>query len=140
MSELLYGDERVPGWVAAKLGVRKWPLSYSIANVKNGRILGATVFHEYYPENGVVELTSASDHPAWMSRKMINAVFSYAFDELKCQLVVLRVSETNTHMRDIASRLLFNSYTIPRLRGRNEADVIYTLSDDDWRKNRYRSH
>jgi RimJ/RimL family protein N-acetyltransferase len=141
-SELVHGDWRIDQWVAQKLGLRQWPMSYSIANVRaeDSFILGATVFHDYYPENGVVELTSYSEHPAWMSRKMINAVFTHAFEGLKCQLVVLRVSETNIHMRDIAERLLFNSYTIPRLRGRNEADVIYTLSDDDWAKSRYRSH
>lgn len=140
MSDLVYGDPRIDGWVANKLGIRQWGESYSIANVRDSTLLGASVFHNYYPECGVVEISSYGENPKWMSRKMINAVFTHAFEGLKCQLVVLRVSENNLHMRNIAERLLFNSYTIPRLRGRNEADVIYTLSDDDWAKSRYRSH
>ena len=141
MSQLIYGEPAVDAWVAQKLGLRQWPMSYSIANVTNkGDLMGATVFHDYYPETGVVQLTSVSDDPRWMSRRMINAVFTYAFDTLGCQLVVLRVSEHNSRMRNIADGLGFKSYTIPRLRGREEADVIYTLTDDDWRASRYRSN
>ena len=138
MSELIYGDKNVDGWVANKLGLRPWADSFSIANVRNSFILGATVFHNYYPETGVVELTSASDNPGWMDRKMINAVFTYAFDALGCQLVVLRVSEINTRMLDIAKGLGFRGYLIPRLRGKNEDEWIMTLTDDDWRNSRFR--
>lgn len=139
-SELVYGDPRIDSWVAGKLGLRKWAESYSIANVKDQFILGATVFHNWYPETGVVELTSVSDSPKWMDRKMINAVFSHAFDILGCQMVVLRVSEINTVMVNIAERLGFKGYLIPRLRGKTEAEWVFCLTDDDWRESRYRSH
>lgn len=139
MSELVYGDEQVDGWVANKLGVRQWSDSYSIANVRDRFILGATVFHNWYPESGVVELSCFSENPRWLDLKMINAVFGYAFDHLKCQLVVLRVSEINTRMMDIAERLGFGGYLIPRLRGKNEAEWIYTMTDDTWRKSPLRS-
>lgn len=140
VSELVHGDPVIDKWVAANLGLRPWPDSYSIGHVKDRFILGATVFHNYYPETGVVELTSYGEKPTWMSREMINAVFSYAFDVLGCQLVVLRVSENNTRMLNIAERLGFSLYTIPRLRGRMESEAICTLTDDDWRKSRYRSN
>lgn len=138
MGDIVYGDPRIDGWVASKLGIRKWAESFSIANVRESFILGATVFHNYYPETGVVEMTSASDSPLWMSRKMINAVFSYAFDVLGCQLVALRVSQTNARMVNIAEGLGFIGYLIPRLRGRDEAEWIFTLTDDDWRNSPYR--
>jgi len=135
---IVYGDRRIDEWVASRLGLRLWPESYSIANVKDGFILGASIIHGWYPETGVVELTSYSERPSWMSRDMINAVFGYVFDHLKCQLVVLRVSENNTRMLNIAKRLGFDSYTIPRLRGRDEAETIFTLTDDQWRSSPYR--
>ena len=138
MSDLVYGDPRIDAWVATKLDIRQWPQSYSIANVKDGFILGATVLHNYYPETGVVEMTSASDSPRWMSRKMLNAVFEYAFTTLGCQLVVLRVSQINARMVNIAEGLGFSGYLIPRLRGRDEAEWIFTLTDDDWRSSKYR--
>lgn len=138
-SEIVHGDPRIDSWVAGKLGLRQWSESYSIANVSNRFILGATVFHNWYPETGIIELTSVSESPKWMSRKMINAVFSHAFDALGCQMVVLRVSEINTVMVNIAERLGFKGYLIPRLRGKNEAEWIFCLTDDDWLKSRYRS-
>lgn len=138
-SEIIHGDPRIDSWVAGKLGLRQWPESYSIANVKDRFILGATVFHNWYPETGVVELTSVSDSPKWIDRKMINAVFSYAFDVRGCQMVVLRVSEINVVMVNIAERLGFKGYLIPRLRGKTEAEWIFCLTDDDWLKSRYRS-
>ena len=138
MTDLVYGDPDIDGWVAAKLGIRRWAESFSIAHVRDRFILGATVFHNFYPETGVVELTSVSESPAWMSRKMINAVFGYAFDVLNCQLVVLRVSEINTRMVNIANALGFKGYLIPRLRGKDEAEWIFCLTDDDWRNSPYR--
>lgn len=137
---LVYGDPRIDSWVATSLGIRQWGDSFSIANMDGNLILGATVFHNYYPESGVVELTSVANSPRWMDRAMINAVFAYAFDVLTCQLVVLRVSETNTRMRNIAERLGAVGYTIPRLRGKNENEVIFCLTDDVWAKSRYRRH
>lgn len=138
MSDLVYGDKRIDAWVANNLGFRPWSDCYSIANVRENFILGATVFHNWHPENGVVELTSYADSPRWMDRKMINAVFGYAFDHLKCQMIALRVSEINTRMIDIAKGLGFKGYLIPRLRGRNEAEWVFTLTDDDWLKSRFR--
>ena len=138
MSELVYGDPTVDSWVANKLGLRKWSDSYAIANVRDGFILGATVMHNWYPETGVVEMTSVGDNPRWMDRKMINAVFAFAFDHLKCQMVVLRVSEINTVMVNIAERLGFEGFLIPRLRGRNEAEWVFCLTDDKWRESPFR--
>ncbi|HKY52807.1 MAG TPA: GNAT family N-acetyltransferase [Anaerolineales bacterium] len=138
MSEIVYGDPTIDGWVATNLGLRKWADSYSIANVKDRFILGASVLHNWYPETGIVEITSFSESPRWMSRKMINAVFGYAFDTLKCQMVVLRVSEINTRMINIAKGLGFEGYLIPRLRGKNEAEWIFCLTDDDWARSPYR--
>lgn len=139
MSELVYGDPRVDAWVADRLGLRPLDPSYSLANVDGGSLLGAVVFHGYYPETGIIEMSAASNSSRWMSRKMLNATFSYAFDHLKCQMVIWRVSENNTRMSNIARRLGFVGYTIPRLRGRNEADIVFTLTDDAWLESRIRS-
>ena len=51
-------------------------------------------------------------------------------------MVVLRVSERNTVMRSIAERCGFTGHLIPRLRGRDEDEVVFTQTDDEWRANR----
>lgn len=48
-------------------------------------------------------------------------------------MVVLRVSERNAGMISIAERFGFTRHRIPRLRGRDEAEIIFTLTDNDWR-------
>lgn len=140
MSELLYGDPRIDKWVSSNLDIEAFGPSFSIANVDSDKgLLGATVMHGYYPKSGIIEMSAYSQHPSWMSRKMINACFSYAFDTLGCQMVIWRVSENNHAMANIAFRLGFVGYTIPRLRGRNEADTVFTLTDDAWKQNKFRS-
>ncbi|MNL77791.1 hypothetical protein D3C87_2040460 [compost metagenome] len=64
---------------------------------------------------------------------MLKGMFGYPFDQIGCQMVVLRVSEHNAVMIEIAERFGFKAYRIPRLRGRDEAEILFTLTDDDWR-------
>jgi RimJ/RimL family protein N-acetyltransferase len=98
-----------------------------------GRLIAGVVYHNYAPEAGVIELSAASTSKRWLTRPVLKAMFGYAFDEIGCQMAVLRVSEENRGMADIARRFGFTSYRIPRLRGRGEAEIIFTLTDDDWR-------
>lgn len=60
-------------------------------------------------------------------------MFGYPFDEIGCQMVVIRVSERNAVMIAIAERFGFSPHRIPHLRGRGEAEIIFTLTDNDWR-------
>jgi hypothetical protein len=100
-----------------------------------GSLIAGVVYHNYYPENGVVELSAASISKRWLNQPVLHDMFSLPFDVLGCQLCVLRVSEKNTSMLRIASAYGFTDHRIPRLRGRNEAEHILTLTDDDWREN-----
>ena len=137
MSHLIFNDPVVTHWVAKSLGLRPWDDGFSIGVVNDDKLLGASVFHNWFPETGVIEITSSAVTPKWMTREMLHAIFSYPFDHLKCQMVVLRVSENNHRMLNIAKRLGFETYTIPRLRGKTEAEVICTLTDDRWRSSKY---
>ncbi|MEI2296789.1 GNAT family N-acetyltransferase [Ensifer sp. MJa1] len=98
-----------------------------------GGLVAGVVFHNYAPEAGVIELSAASTSKRWMTRSVLKAMFGYAFDEIGCQMAVLRVSERNNGMVAIAKRFGFTPHSIPRLRGRAEAEIIFTLTDSDWR-------
>lgn len=102
-----------------------------------GQIIGACLFHNWQPDEGVIELTSASLSPRWLSRPVLRAMFGYAFDGLGCQAAVMRVDPANTRMCRIASAFGFKRYDIPRLRGRNKAEALFILGDDDWRAGRF---
>ncbi|APG91545.1 GNAT family N-acetyltransferase [Sinorhizobium americanum] len=100
---------------------------------EEGRLVAGVVYHNYSPEAGVIELSAAAISKRWLTRPVLNAMFGYPFDEIGCQMAVLRVSEENRGMVSIANRFGFTSYRIPRLRGREEAEIIFTLTDNDWR-------
>ena len=96
---------------------------------------GAVVFHGYQPDEGVIEMSAAGDH--WLSRSVLRDLFGYVFDTLGCQAAVMRVDPENTRMCRIASAFGFKRYDIPRLRGRDRAEAVFVLGDDDWRASRF---
>lgn len=102
-----------------------------------GQIIGACLFHNWQPDEGVIELTSASVSPKWLNRRVLRAMFDYAFNVLNCQATVMRVAPENTRMCRIASAFGFKRYDIPRLRGRDQAEALFILGDDEWRAGRF---
>lgn len=123
------------GWVASHIPgcERGFANPVSIGVIEDGRLIGGTVFHNWNPEAGVIEMSSAGTSPRWLSAKMLRAIFGYVFDQIGCQLVVMRVSARNARMISIAERFKFTGVLVPRLRGRDEDEWIFTLTDDAWR-------
>lgn len=109
----------------------------SMAVFENGAIIAGTLYHNWHPEEGVIELTSASLSKRWLTRSVIRAMFWLPFERLGCQLVVLRVSERNKNMCGIARTFGFSEVYIPRLRGRDEGEFIFSFTDDQWRSSKY---
>ena len=109
----------------------------SMAVFHGEQLVAGTLFHNWQPESGVIELTSASTDRRWLTKTVVKAMFHMAFDMIGAQLVALRVSERNTGMVEIAQRFGFQGTLIPRLRGRDESEWIFTLTDDDWRASRW---
>lgn len=135
-SRVVFGcDQQVGEWVAQQLGQSGFAGCFmsAIGSFNETGIIGGTAFHNFYPKEGIIEMSSASVDRKWLSRRMIRAIFAYIFDLLECQMVVMRVSENNAVMVNIANRFGFNGYLIPRLRGKNEAEWLFTLTDDQWR-------
>lgn len=110
----------------------------SMAVWRDGYVIGGTLYHNHHPETGVIELTSAATSRAWLARPVVNAMFHLPFDMLGCQLCALRVSERNLPMISIARRFGFEETRIARLRGRDEAEMIFTITDDVWISHRMR--
>lgn len=129
-------DAYFSAWVASALGCRPFGPSAALGWV-DGSEIGAVVFHGYYPEAGVVEMSAASNSPRWLGREMIRAAFGHAFDTMGCQMVVWRVAADNDRTIRLAERLGFIGHLIPRLGGRDLDEIIFTLTDDAWRSSRF---
>ncbi len=140
MIDLLYGhSQTVADWVARQIpGCERGFLNpVALGVVDDGKLIGGTVFHNWAPEAGVIEMSSAGTSPRWLHPRMLRAIFAYAFDQIGCQMVVMRVSERNERMVRIANRFGFAGVLIPRLRGRDEAEWIFSLTDDQWRQHSF---
>ena len=109
----------------------------SMAVFHDGLMVAGTLYHNWQPDSGVIELTSASTDRRWLTKTVVKAMFHMAFAMIGAQLAVLRVSERNAGMVEIAQRFGFQGTLIPRLRGRTESEWIFTLTDEDWRASRW---
>ncbi|SDP08378.1 GNAT family protein [Phyllobacterium sp. OV277] len=107
--------------------------------VEGDKLLAGVVYHNWTPETGVIELSAASLDARWLTAPVLKAMFDYPFQQLGCQICVLRVSERNRRMKRILDRFGFSSVRVPRLRGRDEAEIIFTLTDDVWRSHKINS-
>lgn len=110
----------------------------AIGWVKDDTLIAGSVYSNYDRQAAVIEISSASIDPRWLTSDTINFMFSYPFDQLGCQMVVLRVSEKNQRMRRIATKFGFVEHLIPRLRGRDEDECVYTLTAEQWHDSRFR--
>ncbi len=141
MIELVYGQSAIVSqWVALAMKDPAYSRGFgnctAIGVAENGDLIGGTVFHQYSPEAGIIEMSSAAVSPRWLAPKMIRAIFGYVFDQIGCQAVVMRIAESNSRMLNISDRFGFTRYRIPRLCGRDEALFVCVLTDDEWRNHR----
>lgn len=95
-------------------------------------LVAGIVYHNWNPEAGVIELSAAATRHDWLSRRNLGLIFGYPFDQLGCQMCVARISEHNARTRRIWRALGAVEHVIPRLRGRDEAEVLSTLTKEAW--------
>lgn len=124
-------EQRIPR--CEKRGL--YPGGTGIAVADNDLIIGGFYYHHFDPESGVVEISAAADDKRWLTRRVLYDLFSYPFDELGCQMVLLRHSANDKPLARMLRAYGFDQVTIPRLFGRNEDCIISTLTVEAWRNN-----
>lgn len=146
MIDLLWGSSATPdlnayliGWAAAHIPNCRRGFGRCVpAGVMDGdRLLGVVIYHNWDPEAGVIEMSGATTDSRWLARPVLRRMFEYPFLECHCQLVVMRVSENNKRLHRILAAYGFQAYRLPRLRGREEDEIVFLLTDDAWRTNKF---
>ncbi len=129
-------------WVAQRI----WPNSANqiggcvcMAVLSGNKIAGCVAYHNYDPRAGVIELSAAADNKRWLTKRSLKEMFEYPFVDLGVQMVIARTSadEKQAHLHKIFKTYGFKSQIIPRLYGRNEDGILFSLTDDDWRKSKF---
>lgn len=97
----------------------------------DGELKAGVVFHNWNPQAEVIEISAASRDRRWIGKAVLAEVMGYAFGF--CQMVVGRTAESNTPTRRLWKALGATETIIPRLRGRDAAEVVLCLTDEAWR-------
>lgn len=97
------------------------------------KLVAGWVWHDWNPAAEIMEFSGASTTPLWMTRKILHQLFHYAFELVGCQMIVTRNSETNTRLHRQLKRFGFDRIDIPRLFGRSENGVVWTLTEEQWK-------
>ena len=135
MRHLWFADGKAVGdFVAANVDGcdRGWENCVGLGIFGDGWTAGV-VYHDWNPEAGTICMSAFSESPKWLTREILWEVFDYPFQRAGCQMVIMQVSERNTRMLSILKRFGFDMVRIPRGRGRDEDEIICTLTDDQWR-------
>jgi RimJ/RimL family protein N-acetyltransferase len=126
--------DEVAEFVASRVPAasRGWVDNFAAIGFRvGGDLIAGTVFHGWTPEWGIVEMSSASDDPRWLTPATLKAIFGYPFTQLNCRKAVMRVSSINERMCSIARRFGFSEHVLPDLRGDGEDDIVFILDRDD---------
>ena len=102
-----------------------------------GRLVGGMVFHHWWPEAGTIEFSGAATTPKWLTRHTLDRLFGYAFEIVGVQMLTTRNSASNTRLHRQLTAYGFDRFDIPRLFGREEAGVIWTLTDEQYKASRF---
>lgn len=103
----------------------------------DGLLIAGMVFHHWWPEAGTIEFSGAALTPKWLTRDNLDALFGYAFSIPDVQMLVTRNSATNARLHRQLKTYGFDRYDIPRLFGRQEDGVIWTLTLEAYKASRF---
>lgn len=141
-SAFVTGIERdmLSKWVADQI----WPGKnrdfgncQAMAVLEGETLLCGIVFHNYEPDSQVIEISAASTSSRWLTRHTLRRMFSYPFEECGVQAVVMRCDPEDAALRRMLIAYGFELYVIPRLRGREKAENVFVLTDDNWASNKF---
>jgi hypothetical protein len=107
--------------------------------LENGKAIACMVYHNYEPDAGIIEISGAATDKRWFQRHVLNEMFDYPFKRVGVQMLIMRVSAKSEqrHVHRMCKTYGFKTHLIPRLYGRHEDGIVFTLTDDDWRENKF---
>lgn len=135
-----FWDTRVSAFVAALLEMRTdfFGKCQALGFLDDaGDLRAGVVYHNWNPEAGVMEISAAALDRRWGGRDTLGVIFAYPFDVAGCQMVVGRTEDGNRAPLHIWRALGADQIRIPRLRGRDKAEILSTLTVEQWRASKF---
>jgi hypothetical protein len=103
-----------------------------------GEPAAGVVFYEHSVPAGTVYVAMAA-RPGifWLRRETIARTARFVFDDLRCQMGLMRVRADAEHILRPLAAFGFKFIEVPRLYGRERDGVIARYTDDQWAASRY---
>lgn len=99
---------------------------------EKGRLIGGLVYFNWDRKAECIEIAGGALSRRWLTRPILQLMHDYPFMQLGCQIIAYRTSAANEHVNAILRRFGYNEIRIPRLRGRDEDEIVFTMTDDQW--------
>ena len=100
------------------------------------KIVAGVVFHNWCPEDRVIEISSAATTPRWLTRDVMRTAFGYAYDGLKCLTVTARIHEDNRRARHLWRGLGASEHIIPMVCN-GAAEAVFVLPESVWKSSKF---
>ena len=149
MLDYVYGQNEIVAPFVAQLipSVRERGFGncMTIGVGEGGRLIAGFVYHDYYPEAQLIQISGAALPDArWCTQQTLAHVYRYPFLQLGCQMIFQIVPATDEPLLWQLSRLNYEFISMPRMLGRNKDAVLAQLTFENWADNkicrRYRHH
>jgi RimJ/RimL family protein N-acetyltransferase len=100
--------------------------------VKNGRLLGGAIFHDYTGRD--IMMSAHFDSPRWCDRTTLRELFSYPFGQLKVRRMTTITPITNIRAQRADERMGFQPEGIIRSLYENDVDgIVYGMLREECR-------
>lgn len=125
-------DQLVADWVARHIPGVENGHSFSpcvaVGLMEGGELVAGCVYNNYRKGSQDIEMTFASVHPSWASRRTLKNFFWYPFIQLGCVRVTAIVAKKNKKVRKFVERVGFKQEGVMRkaMNGVEDA-VIYGM-------------
>lgn len=104
---------------------------------KRGKVVAGVAFHNWDPDSGVIEMSAYSLRRDWLNRAYLKTLFSYAFKQAQCRVVVARFSENNKRVERIWRAFGSQLVALPEVRGPGEAEMVAILTREAWNNSKF---
>lgn len=131
-------NDKLAAW-AAQIIFKKpndWGMCGTMGIFKADKLIAVIVFHHYFPEYGIVEISAAAQNAAWLTRRTVREIMVNCFEVFGCQQIHSRMAFDNERAIQIYKFLGFDSVALPNLRGSGKHEWLMTLQRDRWAAHR----
>lgn len=144
MSEIVWGNDEalndaLADWLAKQCGFGASIVKpYRCMGVfESGELIGVWAFNGFNSAFGRIEMHGAGTSKRWLTRRVIQEMGQYIIEELGCQIAYARCAESDTSIMRMLTAVGFDHVVLPRMRGRNENERLFYITDDAWKSSKF---